>query len=315
MSAPLPAHQQRTLQLRTQIDGVGLHSGKPVRLSLHPAPVDSGVVFVRSDLPHRVEIPARADHVLDTTLNTMLGRGDVRIGTVEHLMAALYGLGVDNVRVELDGPEVPILDGSAAEWVRLIETAGIRAQKAPRKVMVVRKPVVIQEGDKEVRLTPAAAFSVACEIDFRHPLITDQKFALEVSARSFVREIAQARTFGFVREVDYLRSRGLAQGGSLANAIVIDDFHILNPEGLRFPDEFVRHKILDAIGDLSLVGLPLIGQLHARKTGHALNLKLTQRLLSEPGLVEVVELSGAPEERATTTELDLGFAPPAASLA
>lgn len=292
MTSSLPFGQQRTLQLRAGIEGVGLHSGQTVRLSLHPAPVDTGIVFVRTDLAHPVEIPARADYVIDTTLNTTLGRGNARVGTVEHLMAALYGLGVDNARIEVDGPEVPILDGSAALWVALVEQAGIRAQKARRKVMVVRKPVVISDGDKEVRLMPAPSFSIHCEIDFQHPLITDQKFGLEVSARSFMKEIASARTFGFVHEVDYLRSRGLALGGSLDNAIVVDDFHILNPEGLRFPDEFVRHKILDAIGDLSLVGLPIAGQLFARKTGHALNLKLSKRLLSEPGLVEIVELGG-----------------------
>lgn len=296
---------QRTLQLKTSVEGVGLHSGKPVRLTLLPAPVDTGVVFVRTDLPHTVEIPARSEFVVDTQLNTTLGRDGARIGTVEHLMAAIYGLGVDNVRVELDGPEVPILDGSAAPFARLIDEAGVRVQRAPRKVAVVRRAVTITDGDKEVRLTPAPAFSIHCGIDFRHPLITEQRFGVEVNPRTFIREIARARTFGFVHEVEYLRSRGLALGGSLDNAIVVDEFHILNPDGLRFPDEFVRHKILDAIGDLALVGMPIIGSLHAYKTGHALNQKLVQRLLTEPGLIEVVTQAEVTPMRPAAVEVDL----------
>jgi UDP-3-O-[3-hydroxymyristoyl] N-acetylglucosamine deacetylase len=288
---------QRTIQRKTSIDGVGLHSGQPVRLTLLPASSDTGVVFVRTDLNRPVEIPARAEFVVDTTLNTTLGKDGVRIGTVEHLLSALYGLGLDNVRVEVAGPEIPILDGSAAPFVRLIDEAGTREQKAPRKVAIVRRAVTVTDGDKEVRLTPAASFSIHCAIDFRHPLITDQKFGAEINARTFVRDIATARTFGFKREVEMLRSRGLALGGSLENAIVVDDFHILNPEGLRFPDEFVRHKILDAVGDLALFGMPIIGALHAHKTGHALNHKLVKRLLGEPGLVEVVSLGDLPQPR------------------
>jgi UDP-3-O-[3-hydroxymyristoyl] N-acetylglucosamine deacetylase len=300
-----PSHLQRTVHVRQTIEGIGLHGGRPVRLTVAPAPVDHGLVFVRTDLPHPVEIPARAEFVADTTLNTTLARDGARVGTVEHLLAALRGLGVDNARLELDGPEVPILDGSSAGWVRLVDAAGIRTQRAARKVAVVRRAVSIQEGDKEVRLTPAPSFSVHCAIDFRHPLITDQRYGLELNARSFVREIASARTFGFKREVDHLRARGLALGGSLDNAIVVDDFHILNPEGLRFADEFVRHKILDAIGDLALVGHPLVGTLHATKTGHALNIKLVRRLLSEPGLVEVVTQPEPREARASASGVEL----------
>jgi len=307
MSSHVAEARQRTLQFKAVVEGVGLHSGRPVRLTLLPAPVDSGILFTRTDLPHAVEIPARAEFVVDTTLNTTLGKDGVRIGTVEHLLSALYGFGVDNVRVELDGPEVPILDGSAFPFVQLLEKAGVREQKAPRKVAVVKKAVVVTDGDKEVRLTPASSFSVHCAIDFRHPLITDQKFNVEVSAKNFVREIARARTFGFAREVEYMRSRGLALGGSLDNAIVVDDFHILNPEGLRYPDEFVRHKILDAIGDLALVGVPVIGQLHARKTGHALNHKLVKKLLTEPGYIEYVVLGDVPVSRpAAQAEVALG---------
>jgi UDP-3-O-[3-hydroxymyristoyl] N-acetylglucosamine deacetylase len=298
---------QRTLQVKASVAGVGLHSGRPVRLTLNPAPVDTGIVFIRTDLPHTVEIPARSEFVVDTTLNTTLGRDGARVGTVEHLLAALYGLGVDNVRVELDGPEVPILDGSAAPFARLIDEAGIRVQRAPRKVIVVKRTVSVTDGDKEARLSPASAFAVHCSIDFDHPLITDQKFGVELQPRSFLREIARARTFGFVREVELLRSRGLALGGSLDNAIVIDDFHILNEDGLRWPDEFVRHKILDAIGDLALVGMPVIGHLHAHRTGHALNQKLVRKLLSDPAQYEVVTVGDVPATRAPASlELPVG---------
>jgi UDP-3-O-[3-hydroxymyristoyl] N-acetylglucosamine deacetylase len=273
---------QRTLRVKVSVEGVGLHTGRSVRLTLAPAAVDTGITFVRADLPHAVEIPARADCVVDTTLNTTLGRDGARVGTVEHLLAALYALGVDNVRVELDGPEVPILDGSAAPFAGLIDRAGVREQKAARKVAFVRRPVVVQDGDKEVRLTPASTFSVHCAIDFRHPLITDQKFGLELGARAFLREIATARTFGFVREV---------------------------PEGLRFPDEFVRHKILDAIGDLALFGMPVIGALHAHKTGHALNHRLVRKLQTEAGAVEIVTLPEPASRRPAqeAVELPLGL--------
>jgi len=280
--------RQHTVYLKTRVEGVALHTGRRVRLSVGPAPVDAGIVFVRTDTGRDVEIPARTDHVVDTTLSTTLGRDGVKVGTVEHLLAALYGMGIDNARVELDGPEVPVLDGSAAPFVELLERAGIREQKAPRRVAVVRRSAVISDGDKEVRVAPGSGLSVHCSIDFAHPLITDQHLSLDVTPRSFAREIASARTFGFLRDVDRMQSCGFALGGSLANAIVIDEFSVLNPGGLRWPDEFVRHKMLDAMGDLALLGLPLAGQFHAHKTGHRLNHRLVQRLLSEPGLVEVV---------------------------
>jgi UDP-3-O-[3-hydroxymyristoyl] N-acetylglucosamine deacetylase len=306
----VPAYQ-RTLQLKAVVEGIGLHSGRNVVLRLLPAPVDYGIRFIRTDLSHPVEIPARGAFVVDTTLNTTLGRDRARVGTVEHLLAALYALGVDNVRVEIDGPEVPILDGSAAPFVRLIEQVGIREQRASRRVAVVRKPAVVTDGDKEVRLLPGPMFSIHYAIDFQHPLITNQRFGLDLTARTFVREIAHARTFGFAREVEMLRERGLALGGSLENAIVVDDFHILNPEGLRFPDEFVRHKILDAIGDLSLLGMPVVGQLHAQKSGHALNQRLVSQLLNEPGHIEIVTLGEPAAQRAVPqpaqVELGLGL--------
>lgn len=298
---PQPQNQ-RTLQLKASVEGIGLHSGKPARMSLCPAPVDTGVVFVRNDLPHPLEIPARSEFVVDTTLSTTLGKEGATVATVEHLLAAISGLGVDNVRVEIDGPEIPILDGSAAPFVALLEEAGIREQKAPRKVGVIRRPLRLVDGDKELSLSPASSFRISCVIDFAHPLITNQRLSLDINRQNFARDIAGARTFGFAHEVEHLRSLGLAQGGSLENAIVVDDFHILNEGGLRFPDEFVRHKILDAVGDLALFGMPIIGHLSAHKTGHAMNHRLVQKLLSEPEYIEVLTLAPSSRTSPSTQE-------------
>jgi UDP-3-O-[3-hydroxymyristoyl] N-acetylglucosamine deacetylase len=279
---------QRTVAERISISGVGLHSGQPVTLTLVPAPANSGVVFVRTDLPGRPEVPARPEFVVDTALATSLGRGAARVGTVEHLLAALVGMGIDNVRAELDGPEVPIMDGSSAPFCFLIRSVGTVSQSRPKNFLVIKRPVEVREGDKFARLVPAARFSVSCTIDFRHPLITDQTFRMDFSDRTFDREIAKARTFGFLRDVEKLKSIGLARGGSLDNAIVVDDFNILNPDGLRFPDEFVRHKILDAVGDLSLLGMPVVGHLEAYKSGHALNQKLVGAILADAEAYAVV---------------------------
>ena len=282
--------RQRTLKQRASLDGVGLHSGAKVRLTLAPAPADTGIVFTRTDLSPRVEIAALSEHVVDTTMNTSLGKDRARIGTVEHLLAALAGCGIDNARIEVEGPEVPILDGSAEPFVDLVQEASVHEQRATRRYLMVRKPVVVHDGDKLARLSPTrGTFSVSYTIDFQHPLISDQTYKLEVSNRTFQREIARARTFGFKRDVERLHRAGLARGGSLDNAVVVDDFNILNPEGLRFPDEFVRHKILDALGDLSLIGLPIIGHLHAVKSGHALNHQLVRKVLAEREAWEVVQ--------------------------
>ncbi|HSP79863.1 MAG TPA: UDP-3-O-acyl-N-acetylglucosamine deacetylase, partial [Myxococcaceae bacterium] len=208
--------------------------------------------------------------------------------TVEHLMSALAGMGVDNARVELDGPEVPIMDGSASPFAALISEAGVREQEEPRRLLVIRKPVTVMDGDKEATLAPASRFRISCSIDFKHPLITEQSFDLEFSDRCFAREISRARTFGFLRDVELLKKMGLARGGTLENAIVVDEFSILNPEGLRFPDDYVRHKILDAIGDVSLFGRPVVGHLKVFKTGHALNHKLVQKVLADPSSYELV---------------------------
>lgn len=286
--------RQRTIATDVRCSGIGLHSGVPVTVHLKPAPENHGVTFRRVDVPRSREIPARAEFVVDTALATTLGDGGVRVGTVEHLCAALCGLGIDNLRVELDGPEVPILDGSAAPFVFLLRSAGIAEQRKSKRFLVIRRPVTVRDGDKVASLSPASQFSVSSTIDFKHPLISDQSYQLAFSAGAFLREIARARTFGFVRDVEALKRAGMALGGSLENAIVIDDFSILNPDGLRFPDEFVRHKILDAMGDVFLFGMPVIGQLRAHKSGHALNHKLVASVLGDAASHRVI--SATPEE-------------------
>lgn len=259
-----------------------------MNLTLRPAPPGHGVVFVRTDLSAPITIPARAEYVVDTALATTIGRSSIRVGTVEHVLAALSGLGVDNARIELDGPEVPIMDGSAAPFTYLIRTAGIRIQSEPKSFLVIRKPVSVVEGEKEASLRPSSRYKIDCTIDFRHPLISDQSFAMEFSDRVFTREIARARTFGFLRDVEMLQKVGLAKGGSLDNAIVVDEFAILNPDGLRFPDEFVRHKVLDAMGDLALFGYPVIGHLSVVKAGHALHHRLLLKVLEDASQYVVV---------------------------
>lgn len=288
---------QRTIASAVTCQGVGLHSGATVNLTLRPAPPNHGIVFVRTDLPTEVLIPAHSSNVVDTSLATTLGKGKVRVGTVEHLLAGLCGLGIDNLRIELDGPEVPIMDGSAAPFVYLVRNAGIRVQDEPKSFVVVKKTVTVVDGDKEATLAPSKSFKVDCTIDFKHPLISDQTFQMEFSDRTFAREISRARTFGFLRDVEMLKKMGLAKGGSLDNAIVVDEFSILNPDGLRFPDEFVRHKVLDALGDVSLFGRPVIGHLKAYKGGHALNHKLVQRVLSDDANYQVVHARKKDVER------------------
>jgi UDP-3-O-[3-hydroxymyristoyl] N-acetylglucosamine deacetylase len=276
-----------------------------VTLRMIPAPVNHGLVFVRTDLPNKPAIPVRADHVVDTSLATTLGTGKVRVSTVEHLLAALSGLGIDNLRLEIDGPEVPIMDGSATQFVRAISEAGIRTQDEAKSFLVIKRTVTVTDGDKHATFSPAKKFRIECTIDFKHPLISDQHHVLEFSDRSFARDVAPARTFGFLRDVDTLRSMGLAKGGSLDNAVVVDDFSILNPEGLRFPDEFVRHKLLDALGDVSLLGSPVIGALTAYKTGHALNHKLVSKVLADPANFEVVKARSRDVKRAELELADL----------
>ncbi|ACG72251.1 UDP-3-0-acyl N-acetylglucosamine deacetylase [Anaeromyxobacter sp. K] len=295
---------QRTVAKRVSCTGVGLHSGRPATLTLAPAPADAGITFVRMDLG--VEIPARNEHVVDTMLSTSLGRGSARVATVEHVMAALHGMGIDNCRVEVDGPEIPILDGSAAPFTCLVQEAGVKVQPAGKRYLVVDQAVEIRDGDKLARLEPADGFSVSFTADFGHPLITDQSFQVKLGERAFEREVARARTFCFRRDIEKMQAMGLARGGSLENAIVVDEFSILNPEGLRFPDEFARHKVLDAIGDLALFGLPVVGALVAVKSGHAMNQALVKKVLADPASHRVVRVTGeadAPALRAKVPAL------------
>ncbi|MBI5781942.1 MAG: UDP-3-O-acyl-N-acetylglucosamine deacetylase [Rhodocyclales bacterium] len=274
---------QHTLKSIAHVTGVGLHSGEKVQLWLRPAAPDSGIVFHRVDLDPPVSIPASPEAVRETRLCTGLERDGVRIATVEHLMSALAGLGIDNVHVDVDGPEIPIMDGSAAPFVMMMLEAGIEAQAAPRRFLRVLKPVEVREGDKWVRLEPYLGFRLEFSIAFEHPAIraSQTRAVVDLSEHAYPRFVARARTFGFVHEVELLRELGLAQGGSLDNAIVLDEYRILNPEGLRFPDEFVRHKILDAIGDLYLAGHPLLARYVAHKSGHALNNQLLRALMAD----------------------------------
>jgi UDP-3-O-[3-hydroxymyristoyl] N-acetylglucosamine deacetylase len=287
---------QRTVAKRVTATGIGLHSGRPVTVTLAPAPADAGIAFVRMDLA--VEIAARNENVLDTTLSTTVGIGNARVSTVEHVMAALHGMGIDNCRVEVDGPELPILDGSAAPFVGMIKEAGIQVQRAGRRFVVIDRPVEVRDGDKLARFEPAAAFSISFTADFNHPLVTNQSLEITLNERTFEREIARARTFCVRRDIEKMQSMGLAKGGSLENAIVIDDFSILNPEGLRFSDEFARHKVLDAIGDLALFGMPVIGALTAVKSGHAMNQALVKKVLADPSCHRIVRVSEAAEAAA-----------------
>ncbi|MGH8479150.1 MAG: UDP-3-O-acyl-N-acetylglucosamine deacetylase [Gammaproteobacteria bacterium] len=283
--------KQRTLKNCIKATGVGLHSGKKVLVTLRPAPAHSGIVFRRVDVTPAVEIPARAENVGDTRLSTSLARGAVRIATVEHLLSAFAGLGIDNAYVDVSAPEVPIMDGSAGPFVFLIQSAGIEEQSAPKQFVRIKRPVAVEDGDKWARLEPFDGFKVSFSIDFDHPLFDETtKFAeVDFSTTSFVKEVSRARTFGFLKEVEMLREKDLALGGSLQNAVVIDDYRVLNEDGLRYEDEFVRHKILDAIGDLYLLGHALIGAFRGHKSGHALNNRLLRRLLADKSAWELVD--------------------------
>ncbi len=281
---------QRTLKNVIRATGVGLHTGEKVYLTLRPAAVDTGVVFRRVDLDPVVELSAKPDRVGDTRLSTALQQGEVSVSTVEHLMSALAGLGIDNVYVELTSPEVPIMDGSAAPFVFLVQSAGVIEQNAPKKFIRVTKPIKVEQDDKWATFEPFEGFKVSFAIDFDHPIFakSPQRATVDFSTTSFVKEVSRARTFGFMHEVEALREAGLALGGSHDNAIVMDSYTILNDDGLRYEDEFVKHKILDAIGDLYLLGHPLIGAFSAYKSGHALNNKLLRALVSQPDAWELV---------------------------
>ena len=299
--------RQRTLKSITRAVGVGLHSGQRVEITLRPAAPNTGIVFRRVDLPHPVDIAVRTEAVTDTRLASTLSAGSAKVHTVEHLMSACAGLGVDNLVVDITAEEVPILDGSAASFVFLLQSAGIEMQNAPRRFIRVKAPISVREGapgkEKWAMLEPFHGFKLSFEIDFNHPAVdsTGQCVEFDLSVGSYARDIARARTFGFTKDVEMMRANGLALGGGLDNAIVMDDYKVLNADGLRYDDEFVKHKILDAIGDLYIVGMPLLAHYRAHRSGHALNNLLLRQLQAQPETWEVVTFD---EERRAPT----GFA-------
>lgn len=282
--------KQRTLKNIIRATGIGLHTGQKVYLTLRPAAPDTGIIFRRVDLEPIAEIPALPEYVGETTLSTTLVKDGVKVSTVEHLLSAMAGLGIDNAYVELNAPEVPIMDGSAGPFVFLIQSAGIQEQNAAKRFIRIKRPVTVEDGEKWVRFEPFEGFKVAFTIDFDHPVFKDGSQSAEVdfSSTSFVREISRARTFGFMSQIEALRANNLALGGSLDNAVVLDNYRVLNEDGLRYMDEFVKHKILDSIGDLYLLGHSLIGAFSGYKSGHALNNQLLRATLANADAWELV---------------------------
>jgi UDP-3-O-[3-hydroxymyristoyl] N-acetylglucosamine deacetylase len=275
--------KQRTLKNTIRATGIGLHTGDKVYLTLRPAAANTGIVFRRVDLPQPVDIKASPENVSDTRLSTTLEKNGARVSTVEHLMSAFAGLGIDNAYVDLTAPEVPIMDGSAGPFVFLLQSAGVEEQSAAKEFILIKKSVKVKEGDKWVGFEPHNGFKISFSIDFDHPVFehSGQSVTVDFATTSFVKEVSRARTFGFAHEVETLRSMGLARGGSLDNAIVLDEYRILNNDGLRYEDEFVKHKVLDSIGDLYLLGHPLVGAFAGHKSGHALNNRLLRCLLAD----------------------------------
>jgi UDP-3-O-[3-hydroxymyristoyl] N-acetylglucosamine deacetylase len=301
--------KQRTLKTTIRTTGVGLHTGARVELVLRPAPPDTGVVFHRVDLGRPVDLPAAATLVGDTRLSSTLKVGDVSVSTVEHVMSALAGLGIDNLHIDVAGPEIPIMDGSAGPFVFLLQSAGIVEQDAPKRFLRVTAPVEVRDGDKWARFDPHHGFKLDFTIDFPHPVFGSENrhVIIDFADHSYIKEVARARTFGFMQDVEAMRSMGLALGGSLQNAVVLDETRVLNTEGLRYENEFVKHKVLDAIGDLYLLGHPLIGQYTAYKSGHALNNALARALLARDDAHEIVTF--AVEAEAPSAFQDWSLAP------
>ena len=293
--------KQKTIKNKVELVGIGLHKGVPVKMELEPLEVDSGIVFYRSDLG--VSIEFKAENVIDTTMATVIAKGEAKISTIEHLLSAIHAYGIDNIRISLDNEEVPIMDGSAIGYCMLLEEAGIVAQNAPKKAIVIKKSIEIVDEKKFVRVEPSERTIFDFKIDFNHPVIRQQHYKFTFSTQAYKEEIARARTFGFLHEVNYLRSKGLAKGGDLSNCIVLDESSILNKEGLRYKEEFVRHKILDAIGDMALLGMPLLGSYISFAGSHKLNHLLTKQILSDEKAYEVVSLEDKVEEAA----LDYAF--------
>ncbi len=289
-------YQQKTVKEKVTLTGIGLHSGSKVRCTIHPAPANHGIVFIRSDIRGLPRIKADISKVFKTDMCTTIGNEDIYIATVEHLMSALAGMNIDNALIDINASEIPIMDGSAIEFVDAIKEAGTRVLNAPKKIFKLLKPVSLQLGDKWIEAIPAEEFSIKASISFGHRLIGDQIYRFS-GTKSFDEEIASARTFGFLKEVEYLHKKGLALGGSLDNAVVLDEEKILNPEGLRFKNEFVRHKVLDAIGDLALLGLQMNAAVEIHKSGHELHTLFLKKILLDPSAYEIVESNGARAQR------------------
>ena len=287
--------KQRTLKNAIRATGVGLHTGEKVYMTLRPAAPDTGIVFRRTDLTSPIEIPSRCEYVGDTRLSSTLVRDGARVGTVEHLLSAMAGLGIDNAYVDLSAPEVPIMDGSAGPFVFLLQSAGIEEQTVAKRFIRIKKAIKVEDGDKWARFEPFNGFKVGFSIEFRHPIFSARTSRAEIdfSTTSFVKEVSRARTFGFMRDIEMLRERNLALGGSMDNAIVLDDYRVLNDDGLRYEDEFVKHKILDAIGDLYLLGHSLIGAFYGHKSGHELNNRLLRTLMADAAAWEEVSFDDA----------------------
>ena len=304
--------KQRTLKNVIRATGVGLHSGEKVYMTLRPAAPDTGIVFRRTDFPRAIEIKAQADLVGDTSLCTALVQGDVRVMTIEHLLSAMAGLGIDNAYVDLSTAEVPIMDGSAGPFVFLLQSAGIEEQNKAKRFIRIKKTIQVEDGDKWARFQPFDGFKVGFTIDFNHPMFHKSVSSAEIdfSTTSFVKEVSRARTFGFMKDIEYLRERNLALGGSMDNAIVLDDYRVLNEDGLRYEDEFVKHKILDAIGDLYLLGHSLIGAFYGYKSGHALNNKLLLALLAEQSAWEYVTF----DDEVAASTAPISYAHPAQAI-
>lgn len=279
--------KQTTIKKAVELVGIGLHKGVPVKMRLEPAKADSGICFYRKD--KNCYIPLTPESVVDTKMATVIGKNGVVVSTIEHLMSAVYSYGIDNLLIVLDNDEVPIMDGSAISYCMLLDEAGIQELPAPKRILKIKKEITIEDGIKFVKLKPSNSFTLDFTIDFEHPVIGKEHLFFSFSKENFLKEIAKARTFGFLKEVQYLRSIGLAKGGSLENAIVLDDKGVLNSEGLRYSDEFVRHKILDAIGDLAVIGYPIMGAYEAYAASHALNHALTKALLADKSAYEIVE--------------------------
>jgi UDP-3-O-[3-hydroxymyristoyl] N-acetylglucosamine deacetylase len=287
---------QKTIARPLHFTGIGLHHGQRVAMSIYPASANQGLTFVRADLPGQPQIKAHYSQVADTTRATTLKAGDASLSTVEHLLAALWGLGVDNALIRVDGPELPIMDGSAAPFARTLAEGGLRSLPWPRAYFLIQRPVELLDGDQMMRVTPGDP-RITYDIDFPHPLIRRQRYTAPLRSETFRAEIAPARTFGFLKEVQYLQAHGLALGGSLDNALVLDDTGVLNPGGLRFPEEFVRHKILDAVGDLALLGLPVLGRLEVTRGSHDLHYRFIQLLMSQEAAWRLFVPSERPQKK------------------